>query len=445
MENEVLVHKVNEHEVKKAVKLSCIQAMLGSIYAASTGGMFLVGYALRLGADNIMIGLLTTVPLSAVIFQLVAAFMVEKGWSRKKITFISQTLNVLCWFSIALTPWIFPGASQSFRLMFLIVAIGIITAVGHLANNARGSWIGDLIPAAERGTFFGRMMMFGGIIGTVFALAEGLFLDTVKRAGIASFSWLFLFGIAFGLVNAVLFLPQADIPIEKQEEGTGFMLMFREAMHNKALLIVSAFAVVFSLQAIAGPFYPTYMLRDLKMPFIGVGIVNACVSLVMLASSPFWGRMIDRFGCRPILVVCSFMMAPSCLTWLFVNSAATCYAIIIPINLFQGFWVAGIAVGLSTLIYKVTPVKGRSVQLAIHSVIVILLAAPMPTLGGYLPELLSNVGFTTDLRITFVLVGIFQLASAFVAMRIPESGAGTSKQVLKEVGARALSLLPRKM
>ena len=66
-------------QVRKAVKLTYAQAMLGSIYMASTGGMFLIVYALQLGADNVQIGLMSTLPMSCIVFQLVSAALVEGG------------------------------------------------------------------------------------------------------------------------------------------------------------------------------------------------------------------------------------------------------------------------------------------------------------------------------------------------------------------------------
>ena len=53
-------HPLPGHVVDRAVKLSYAQAMLGAVYAASTGGMFLIGYALMLGAGNLNCGYCTT-------------------------------------------------------------------------------------------------------------------------------------------------------------------------------------------------------------------------------------------------------------------------------------------------------------------------------------------------------------------------------------------------
>ncbi len=424
-------HSISRSQIQKAVKLSCAQAMLGAIYGASTGGMFLVGYALKMGASDVQLGLLSTIPLFAVVFQLVAAYIVEKGISRKKITFVSQLINVLCWCVIALMPWLLKSVTNGVKIGVLIATVGIITAFAHLAANSRASWLGDLIPASERGSFFGRITMFGMIIGASLSVVAGQFLDVAKSGGIAAFSWLFIFGMLIGLINTALFIPQKDVPIKSEKETTPFSRMIMDTFKNKGLMMMALFSLVWSLQNIAGPFYAAYVIRDLKMPYIGLGILSASSGLMMIATSSFWGRMVDKHGCKPILIVAAAAVAPTCIAWGFVDTALKAYLLIVPINLFQGFWMAGIQICTSTIIYKVTPEKGRSVQLAIHSIIAVVATAPIPTLGGYLPKL-----FGTDLRITFLLVGIFQLAAAFVAMRIPEADAGKPISVLVDMRDR---------
>ena len=278
--------------------------------------------------------------------------------------------------------------------------------------------------------------MFGTIIGTIFSLVEGRFLDIVKTKGITAFSWLFVFGIIFGLINTFLFVPQADVELKKEKETVPFIKLFTDSFRNKGLMIMALFSLVWSLQAIAGPFYAAYVIRDLKMPFIGLGILSACSGLIMIASSTFWGKMIDKHGCKPILITAAAIVAPTCIAWSFVDTPLKAYLLIIPINLFQGFWMSAISVCSNTIIYKITPEKGRSVQLAVHAVIAILVAAPMPTLGGYLPKI-----FGTDLRITFIAAGVFQFASAIVAYYLPETGASKPTHVLSDLRDKVLPKL----
>ena len=189
--------KLSSYAIERAVRLSYAQAMLGAIYAASTGGMFLIGYALRLGAGNVEIGLMSTIPMLCVGVQLLSAAVIERGVSRRALTLGGALLNVAGWALIILIPYCLARASSTVQLTALIGIITLVTLFAQVSGNARGSWVGDLIPESYRGTFFGRLTMYGGIIGAVFALVEGRFLDAVKHSGIGAFSWLFAFGMLF--------------------------------------------------------------------------------------------------------------------------------------------------------------------------------------------------------------------------------------------------------
>lgn len=443
MAEEQQIMKVPVAQVERAVKLSYAQAMLGAIYGASVGGMFLIGYALKLGATNAQIGLMSTIPMLFVVAQLWASHLVERGVSRRLLTLIGALGNVLGWVFVILIPYVAKDAPPSVKVGALIAIITILTIFAYISGNARGSWVGDLIPSSFRGTFFGRITMYGGIIGTIFAIIEGRFLDVVESYGITAFSVLFAFGVAIGLANAILFMPQADVPIERAAKEQGaFRGYVRETFANKALIAVMIYALLWSLQSIAGPFYNTYMIRDvaedgLGMPFLGIGIVNALTTFTMLFFSPFWGRMVDRYGCRPILILCTFGIAPFPLVWLAIppGHAFMVYALVGPINLLGGFLIAGISVALNTLIYKVTPSAGRSVQFAIYSIIVTIAAAPMPYLGGLLTDKLQEFLPWADLRVTFFAAMPFVLAAAFVARYIREPDSRRTAELVRNLPA----------
>ena len=413
--------------VERAIRLSYAQAMLGAIYAASTGGMFLIGYALKLGANNAQIGLMSTIPMLCVVVQLFSSMLVERGISRRKMTIVGSLLNVFGWVLVIMLPFVLTRASAELRVTALIGAIALITTFAYVAGNARSSWIGDLIPAHSRGMFFGRMTMYAGIIGAVFAVVEGRLLDHLKHLGISAFNWLFLFGIVFGLINTALFFPQSDVRTERHESGGKLHAMIRETFTNRALMALMIYTLIWSMQSIAGPFYATYLLRDLKMSFLGFGILSGLATVTMLASSPFWGRIVDRYGSKPVLIACTAVAAPVPLVWIWLTDLRVVYAVICPVNLLMGFVIAGISVALNTLIYKVTPSAGRSVQFAVYSVMILLLVSPMPAIGGHLPDWLNSLGLHADLRCTFYASALFLVGAALAARKIhePDSIAAT--------------------
>jgi len=385
--------------------------------------MFLIGYALRLGADNVQIGLMSTIPMLCVVAQMVSAATIEAGASRKRLTVVFSFLNVSGWAFAILIPHLFLGSSSATKVGILIAVITLVTFFGSMAGNARASWIGDLIPARFMSRFFSNIVLYGGIVGMAFALIEGAFLDVVKGIGLSAFGVLFGFGMIFGYINAALFMSQPDAPAPGRKPGASFLGLVRGTFTNVPLMALMGCWILWCLQSIAGPFVATYMLRDLRMPFLGVGIVNAVLLVSMLASSRFWGGIVERYGCRPVLIGCMLLIALTPLSWVFVTTAARVYMIMIPVNIYAGLVQGGIPVAINTLLYRVTPSTGRSVQFAIYSIVVTLFAAPMPLIGGYLPDWLNAMGLKADLRWTFYACVPCMLAAAFAARYVREKPA----------------------
>ena len=422
-----------QHIVNRAVRLSYAQAMIGAIYVASTGGMFLIGYALKLGATNAQIGLMSTIPMLCIVVQLLSAMLVERGISRRKLTIAGALLNVSGWVLVIMLPRVLAHASRDAKITALVAVIALVTTFAYVSGNARASWVGDLIPAHNRGMFFGRMTMYAGIIGAVFAIVEGKLLDHLKQLGIGAFNWLFSIGILFGLIHASLFFPQSDVRTTRHESGGSLPALIRETFTNRALMVLMVYSLIWSMQAIAGPFYATYLLRDLKMSFLGFGILGGLATVTMLASSPFWGRIVDRYGSKPVLVACTAVAAPVPFFWIWLTNLKIVYAVVCPVNLIMGFLIAGISVALNTLIYKVTPAAGRSAQFAVYSVTILLLVSPMPALGGHLPDWLRAIGIHTDLRCTFYASAVFLILAALAARFIHEPDSTAASEMVRNI------------
>lgn len=365
--------------------------------------------------------------------------MVERGLSRRRITIISSILNVSGWPLIILIPFLFGPGPAPYKVWIFIGLSAGLQLFSNISGNARGSWFGDLIPAEARGKFFGRTVMFGGIIGAVFAIVEGLFLDSIKAEGIKAYSWLFAFGAIFGLANALLFVPQADIPLPRHKLSDDFRGMVAGTFANGPFLRMAVYHCVWIMACFAGPFYNTFALRDLKMPFLGLGILNSVGTVTMLLTSGFWGKIVDRYGCRPVLILCTLLISPLPLPWLVLHSVSAAYWVMPWANMISGFASAGVVVGVSTLLYKLTPNAGRSVQFAVYSIIVTLAAAPLPAVGGNLPDWLNLIpwlgrhGFQADLRCVFcVAAGLFFLA-ALAARRIREPASRGTADLIRNL------------
>jgi MFS family permease len=112
--------------------------------------------------------------------------------------------------------------------------------------------------------------------------------------------------------------------------------------------------------------------------------------------------------------------------------------VIPPVHLLSGFAVGGLNVALNTLIYKVTPSAGRSMQFAVYSILVVLISAPMPTLGAYLPRWARALGWPADVRLTFAVSAIFAAAAVMAALRIRETDCRGARELLRRLPGHLL-------
>ncbi len=412
-------------QVGRAIRLTYAQMMLFAIFAASTGGMFLVGFAMELGAGNVLLGVMAGVPQVFVIGQFLAAYVVERGVSRKKITVVASFLWPLSWFLVVIIALFGKAMGTGGRMAVLIGVICLVTLSAQFVDNARSSWIGELVPAGRRGRFFGYCTLFGGIVGSAFAIIEGGLLDRIKLHGLVAFMGLFFFGAVFGLVSAALHIPQPDCPLPGEGTKPPFWGLARETLRNRQFVLLALVNAVLAMTSIAAPFGNAYCLRDVGVSFFGLGVLNSIFVAAMLLSSAHWGKLADRFGCRPILILGLLLMAPCSITWLFIppGSPQRAYMLMPLSNFVAGLGSAAVGIAIQSMMYKLSRPEGRSVQFATYSVFVTLASLPMPILGGWLVTHLEGAGYAVDLRLTFYLWSAFVLAAAALAwfLHEPES------------------------
>jgi len=426
-----------DREVDRAIKCSYAQAMLWSVFAASTGGMFLTGFAMKLGAGDFMLGLMTTLPQLLIIFQFPGALLVERGISRKKLALGFGLVAPLCWFLIAAIPFIgteyarshlgfiTPANLKTLQFSILIGTLALVTGTSQLSNSARGSWLGELVPEDRRGSFFGKSAMYWMIVFAGFTIVEGKFIDKIRNMDLFAFTGLFFFGTLFGLVSVMLTLPQADCPLPSDESRRSMMEIARRTIRNRPFVKLALVHVCWSMTSVAGPFFPAYMIRDVGVSYFGLGVINSFWHVAFLAASPVAGKLVNRFGCKPIMTLGFLTWAPCTLVWLAVppGMPERAWHFLPVVNIVAGFAAAAVNVAVSTMIYKTSKPVGRSVQFALYNTFVVLCGAPMPLLGGWAVSKLQAAGHAVDLRLTFFCSQAFVLLAAYRSTKTKEPDA----------------------
>ena len=168
-----------EPKVKTNLRNSIFDGMFANMFATLTGGVFLTGFALYLGMNEFMIGLLASMPFLVTIFQLPVSYLIEKKGGRKNISFLGAFFARMLWILVlivALLP-ISQGPNKSLVILSLIF---ISYAFASMSYVSWLSWISDLVPDEIRGRFFGTRNMLCGAAGMVVLVAFGKLMDLLN-------------------------------------------------------------------------------------------------------------------------------------------------------------------------------------------------------------------------------------------------------------------------
>jgi hypothetical protein len=194
---------LTEEEVQSGLRAVIKDGMASTAMATLTGGVFLVAFALKLGASNLVIGLLAAIPPLAQLIQIPSIYLVERLRNRRAISVATSTGGRILWLFIALIPFLFPKEGG---LNFLIVAILINAAFIAVSNCSWNSWMRDLVPQDRLGAFFSRRMSLSVGLSIVLSLAAAFYIDYWKRqflhTELQGYSVLFAAGFIAGMILA---------------------------------------------------------------------------------------------------------------------------------------------------------------------------------------------------------------------------------------------------
>jgi MFS family permease len=164
---------------------------------------------------------------------------------------------------------------------------------------------------------------------------------------------------------------------------------------------------------LALPFVNVYWLKTLGLDFTVVTLLTAGQTLLNLASLTLWGRAVDRWGCRPAVIVSTALRATSLgLLALIIPNAPWMWPLLIVQVVMAGLGDAGLALSVSNLLMKLTP-RADPAYFAAFNTMTGLTAALGPLLAS---ALLAWIGSQT-LHLGPLAVGplqVFFVAAALI-------------------------------
>lgn len=378
---------LTEEQVRSGLSYVIKDGIASQAMGILTGGAFLVAFAIKLGASNLVIGMLAAIGPLAQLLQLPSIFLIEKIRNRRAIVVVSAAISRVCWLLIALIPFLF-GAQIG--LTVLLGAIIVASALGAVSGCSWNSWMRDLIPQNILGAFFSKRMRIATGVGIVLSLVAAVYLDYWKKLlpkfELHGYSILFLIGFAAGALGLYFLARTPEKQMPKAEEKPKILRLLAQPFKDENFRKLIAFMCSWNFAVnLAGPFFMVYMLKrlGLSMSFIiGLSIVSQVMNFAFLK---IWGRFTDRFSNKSVLAICGPLFIFSILAWTFTTMPEKYFLtipLLIVIHVIMGLSSAGVSLASGNIGLKLAPEGQATTYLATNTIVNSVAAGVAPILGG---------------------------------------------------------------
>ncbi len=261
--------------------------------------------------------------------------------------------------------WLFPGV--------------ILSGAAMMGDPAQYSLVAESTPISQRGMAFS-ILMLAWIAPGIFAPALGGYV--ADRWGFAPVFLVQFVLFGLGLFLILRYLRETLAAIEGRIDRRAFgAAMVKMAVPPRALrglylaMSVDSFVWGLGYALLFGMLSDTYGFTTFQL-----GVMSSLLSVTWALSQLPIGKLIDRYGCKPLIVFSEAASVPIVIGWLF-SSSFVAFAVL---HAFFGVIAATWVPAQNALLANSVPEQGRAAALGRMAAFRGLVGFPAPFLGGLL-------------------------------------------------------------
>lgn len=325
--------------------------------------------ALDLGAAGLAISFILSAPRFAGLLRLGVPALIARLRRRKGVcigAYLTSAVLLCAVPLIAASDQMFSGARGIAALVVIWCIYHLLEYVGTVSL---WSWLGDLTPRRVRGRLLGQRerWLALGVLGGIFTSAglaqiwDKLFQDSERWEPLAASA------SAGALLLALAVVPLAAMPAIEHAPSALPRAPWRtlgqalvDPRYARLLAYSCWFAVVNGITAAAQNMYP---LRVLHIEYGGMQAMRGMMRAGQSAIAPWTGRLVDRWGNRPVMVLAQAIVATGPLFFLFATPGRW-WLVAGAFVVWMAY--AGLNVGLDNIKLKLAPPDNNSPYLAVY-------------------------------------------------------------------------------
>lgn len=404
-----------------------------SIFGISLVSSYTAILALRLGASDTAIGLLSSLPaLVSMVAMIPLTRLVQDHPSQKAVaaaSALSQRGFYLILAILSLVGWLNPT--------ILIVIVVVMAVPGALLNVVWSNLQSKLFPPELRAGILGYRNAVSKVAGIVATFSGGYFIEAVGYP--ANYS--VLYGATFVICMVGIGLMTridegeriVDRPVTQSAPNEPYLqqlkAMLKDDEYGKKFLFFTLSMFIFHFgMNISGPIWPIYHVRELGLTATIIGTFSSCSGILSVVGFWYLGKLAAKRGDDFVLAISVLGNA----VFPFIYSFTQNVVLMTLLQSWAGFWSAGWSLTIYTTVLNSSKEKYRAICVATFHTALSITGFLAPMFGTFL------LGFMTGanaLRVSSAIRALGLLVLALGLRRLTRNPQRPGRQPVAQAQA----------
>lgn len=369
-------------------------------------------FATRLGANDLQLSLLTTIPqLVGLLVLIPGGILTDRMKNKRSMVTVSLLMLTVLYALIGCVPMLPVNHFAAFLIIFA-ASVGPMT----IYNVSWQAYFSDMIDTKEQNHIMTYRTALTFVIGIIVPLISGTLLASASTiAGKIRLHQIYFWtGAALLLIQMIVLNQIKGSPNTSSSElRTGQLKgVFSELLHNKKFLSFVGVAIFFYVTwHVDWTLYFIGQVKYLKLNEAWLSYVNIGNAVVQFITIGFWSRLNNKYGVRFGIIFGNLGLAlcPICMIVATGLPLPQGQFVFLIMNTLANITLAAINLNILQCLLQVVPDNNKTLYISIYTVLVTLSNAFMPLIGVVIYT--KSGADLHGLQITFLIIFAFRMIS----------------------------------
>lgn len=350
--------------LEQSMRIITVAGCLAMVHYTCITCPVVTDFCREMGATEFQFGLLAGLPMILLIMQFVGAYLTDRIPRRKPYFMVLEISARLVWVPAAFLPLLFPQIPGSVLIVVFLGAVMVNGALSNMDSPLWFSWISDLVPRRILNRYWGQRQQYMTLVWTLALVAVAALTWLAKSLSARQMLPILVsIGCLAGIADILLFTWVREPPNLMNPDSHPLQVLLAPLRHREYRTLV-VFSCAFSAAAMVGAaFMQIYVLDVLKLPVWKTTLIWCTAGLGAAVVAPAFGRLADRHGHRPVLLLCMLFKPMIAGVFLFVT-AGNAFVVLSIAFFLDSMLNGGYTIAVNGYMLKMAPRVSRSMFIA---------------------------------------------------------------------------------